>query len=127
MQEEFRRLQGGGAKFVIPVTSLIEVGNFIAGCTGDRRAAARRFAEAIRAAKTQSPPWIIREVNWDDSFIQAIVEGDSTGADLVGLLGDGRLGVGDIAILVERDRFRAESAYRDVKVWTLDAGLDAFN
>jgi hypothetical protein len=37
------------------------------------------------------------------------------------------LGAGDLAILVERDRLLATSAYTEAFVWTLDAKLHAYN
>lgn len=39
------------------------------------------------------------------------------------LLGDGRLGTGDVAILVERDQFKRKTAHASLKVWTLDREL----
>ncbi len=48
-----------------------------------------------------------------------------TGSDLVTLIGDGRLGTGDVAILVERDRFQQKTAAAAVEVWTLDSELAA--
>jgi predicted nucleic acid-binding protein len=125
LQNEFKQLQADGAKFVIPMTSIIETGNLIANGPGDRRAAAGRLAEAIEAARSQSPPWTIRDVSWDDRFLAALLDGDSTGSDMVTNLGNGIMGNGDLAILVERDRFRQESAFGDIRVWSTDGHLRA--
>ena len=42
------------------------------------------------------------------------------------LLGDGRLGTGDVAILVERDQFKQSVAHTGVEVWTFDNELSAY-
>lgn len=115
-----------GDQFAIPVTTIVEAGNHIAQRAGDRRLFATRLATIIREAREANPPWIIRAATWDESFLDDMLAGDSTGSDLVSLLGDGRLGTGDLAILVERDRFERETAYVGTEVWTLDAHLGSF-
>ena len=112
-----------GAKFVLPITALIETGNFIQQCEGDRRSAATRFKKAIAAAKDADPPWAIRNVSWDTEFLNQLLAGDSTGVDMVEHFTQKSLGAGDIALLVERDQFLKETAFEDVQVWTLDAHL----
>lgn len=124
-QLQFREWQEGGAKFVLPITALIETGNFIQQCQGDRRAAATRFASAIEAAKGSQPPWAIRDVSWDSDFLDALLAGDSTGSDLVSHFSARGLGAGDLAILVERDQFRSSTAFDDVRIWSLDAILQS--
>lgn len=37
------------------------------------------------------------------------------------------MGAGDLAILVEREQFRARGAFRDIRIWTLDARLAAYS
>ncbi len=63
---------------------------------------------------------------WDPDFVTALIGGDSTGSSLVDLISDKRMASGDVAILVERDRFRNETAYTDVRVWSLDSQLQSF-
>ncbi len=70
-------------------------------------------------------PWIVPETTWDGEFVDDLLKGNSTGSDLVALIGDGRLGTGDVAILVERDRFQQKTANASVEVWTLDDELAA--
>lgn len=125
VRKEFDRLRNEGARFILPITSLIETGNLISQCDGDRHGAAERFAKSIRAAKSADPPWTIRDVSWNGEFVEALLSGDSTGSDLVQHLTAKSLGTGDIAILVERDQFRADAAFTDIRVWTLDAELRA--
>lgn len=125
-KKEFDKLREQGAKFVIPVTTVIETGNHIAQVKqGDHHAAAERFCLAIKAAKMSSPPWTIRDVHWDHDFLQRLLDGDSTESSLEEHLTRKQLGTGDVAILVERDRFREQMSVKDVRIWTLDSRLDA--
>lgn len=122
---QFDEREANGDLFVIPVTAIIETGNHIAQSAGDRRSMAELLVKVIREAQSPDPPWIIRATTWDATFLNDLVAGDSTGSDLITLLGDGRMGSGDVAILVERDRFRRETAYTAVEVWTADDHLRA--
>lgn len=122
---EFKQRLSQGTKFVLPITALIETGNFIQQCSGDRHAAATRFETAIKVARAATPPWTIRDVSWDGSFLDALLAGASTGSSLVEHFAAKRLGAGDLAMLVERDQFRDGTAYDDVRIWSLDSSLSA--
>ncbi|GAA1900443.1 hypothetical protein [Lapillicoccus jejuensis] len=124
--DEFIARYKDGHRFVLPLTTIIETGNHVAQCGGDRRGAARRFTTALRQAQETQPPWIIRDVQWDKARLDYLLTGDSTGSSLMDLLGDGRMGTGDVAILVERDEFRSASNFTDVRIWTLEATLNAY-
>ena len=125
--QEFDRLSSLGAKFVLPITTIIETGNLIFYAEGDRRSAAQRLVNALQAARTEDPPWTVRAVNWDDDFVAALIDGDSTGSCLVDLISDKRLATGDVSILVERDQFLAGTAFTDVRVWSLDSQLNSLS
>lgn len=124
--EQFDTYVSAGARFVLPITTIVETGNLIFYAGGNPRPAAERLIAALRAAQDSNPPWTVRAVDWDSDFITALINGDSTGSVLVSLIGDKRMASGDVAILVERDRFRDETAYTDVRVWSLDAQLQAY-
>lgn len=109
------------------MTALIEAGNHIARRPAGRRRLAEQLKKLIEAANVPNPPWILRDATLDQQFVDELLDGNSTGSDLVTLLGDGRLGTGDVAILVERDQFKRKMAHTSVKVWTLDEGLAAYN
>jgi hypothetical protein len=116
-----------GERFVLPVTAVIETGNHIANVKqGDRRAAAERFVGLIQAIREDHTSWVLHEVEWDDAFLVALCAGSTTGQPFVDLAGHGLLGAGDVAILVERERFKARSAHLDVRIWTLEATLGAY-
>jgi hypothetical protein len=124
IRTEFELRDEAGERFVIPITAVIETGNHIAQATGDRRAAAERFVRFLGAAGVSEAPFTVHELSWDDQFLTELCSGNATGQPLVDLAG-ARMGAGDIAILVERDRFKRGSAYTDVRLWTLDEALGA--
>jgi hypothetical protein len=127
VRDEFERRIDAGEQFVIPITAVIETGNHIAQAgAGDRRAAADRFCKLLEAARSGESPFAVHEPSWDDAFLSELCGGNATGEPFVDLAGSGRMGAGDVAILVERDRFRAGSAYIDVDIWTLEAILGAY-
>jgi len=81
---------------------------------------------ALELAREQSPPWIIRDVAWDDVFLNGFIGGDSTGTVLLEHLTAGSLGTGDVAILVERDMIENGLANAQVRVWSFDNQLAAY-
>ena len=126
--EEFDTRQADGQQFVIPATAIVEAGNRIARQSSDRRRVfAERLQSVLEAASAADPPWIIHAATLDPQFVQELLDGNSTGSDLVTLLGDGRLGTGDVALLVERDRFLRDNAYLSATIWTLDQQLAAYS
>lgn len=128
VRAEFETLAAGGDRFIIPVTTVIETGNHVEQAGGDRRAAAERLANVVSAAAEGREPFEVNRVTWDTKFLDSFLAGDSTGESFVDLSGSGRLGGGDIAILVERDQYLAASGYdRDrVRIWTLETTLGAY-
>lgn len=120
-----RRAQG--QRLVLTVTALIEAGNHIARQKTGRRRLAVQLAKLIEDANRPKAPWILPETTLDGQFVDELLKGNSTGSDIVTLIGDGRLGTGDLAILVERDRFQQKTANTSVEVWTLDDQLAAYS
>ncbi|MDM3974746.1 hypothetical protein QRB36_11260 [Mycobacterium marseillense] len=126
MQDLFYEHVENNVKFVLPITSIIETGNFIQQCSGDRYAAAHRFRASLEAAAESSPPWVIHRMNWDEKFINALIAGDSTGSTLVEHFANKLLGAGDLSVLVERDLYAASRAVGSVEIWTIDEKLDSY-
>lgn len=124
---EFDERRDQGQRLILTATALIEAGNHIAQQSSGRRALAEQLRKLIEAANTPDPPWIIRETAMDEDFVNDLLKGNSTGSDLITLLGDGRLGTGDVAILVERDQFKTKTAHARVDVWTLDDELASYS
>ena len=124
---EFVRRADSGERFVIPITAVIETGNHIAQARTGRRPAAMRLERFLSLARSNTMPFVLNTTSWDDAFLAALCEGDSTGQSFVDLVGSGQMGAGDIAILVERDQFQDRSALRDIGVWTLEKVLGAYS
>jgi hypothetical protein len=114
-----------GEEFVIPITAVIETGNHIA--QSGSRAAAERFVSLLRTSGEERSPFVVHRVGWDDEFLDELCAGNATKESFVDLAGSGRMGAGDVAILVERDRFKSASAYVNVPIWTLEAILGAYS
>lgn len=123
---EFDRRRAAGQRFVLPVTALVEAGNRVVQHPTDRRRFAERLCDIIQEANRPHPPWILHQPALDQQFAEELLAGNSTGSDLVTLLGNGRLGTGDVAILVERDQFSRRTAHASMEVWTLDRELSAY-
>lgn len=72
-------------------------------------------------------PWRLQSLDYTAARLAELLAGDSTEQRLVHLMA-GRMGVGDVAILVERDYFVDKSSYTraQVRVWTLDTALAAY-
>lgn len=121
VQAEFGVRVARGEQFLLPATTIIETGNHIAQVkAGDRRAAAERYVRFLQKAAASQAPWTVTEVTWDEAMLLRLCDGDSTGQNFVDLAGNGLLGGGDVAILVERDLLRMRSDARPVQVWTLE-------
>jgi hypothetical protein len=126
VRDEFQRRIEQGERFVIPITAVIETGNHIAQATGDRRAAAERFCRLLATAASGEAPYVMNQEAWDEQFLKELSAGNETGQLFTDLAGNGQMGAGDVAILVERDRYRERSAYATVGIWTLEKVLSAY-
>ncbi|PWJ47270.1 hypothetical protein SAMN06264364_1391 [Quadrisphaera granulorum] len=101
-REEFQRHYTAGDELVLPVTAVVETGNFIAQLDdgGSRRRAAAALEEWLGAAVSQTPPFSLHDFSWDASTVQRFLEGAGTGERWVGLATRG-IGAGDLLILTE--------------------------
>jgi len=126
---EFGRRVRAGERFVVPITAVIETGNHIAQASGDRRSAAERLVRLLRAAAEGKPPFALNEVTWNAEFTGELCGGNSTEQSFVDLAGNGLMGAGDVAVLVERDGYvaRTSLARSQVGIWTLEAVLDSYS
>lgn len=126
VRDEFERRIETGERFVIPITAVIETGNHIAQAGGDRRAAADRFCRLLASAGSGEAPFVMNQESWNEGFLEELCAGNTTGQPFIDLAGSGQMGAGDVAILVERDRYKARSAFATVGIWTLENVLGAY-
>lgn len=126
---EFMQRRTGGWQLVLPLTAVIETGNHIAQVANGhaRRTCAGLFTAMLGQVIEGRAPFVLHEMGWDAAFLDALVAGAATATPLSEHLATAFMGCGDLAILVERDRYRARVARGSlVEVWTLDAGLQAY-
>lgn len=124
--EEYKKHQAAGTSLVLPVTAVIECGNFVAQVAGDRRRTAETFTKLLRAVTNDETPWMFNEVTWSHRYWQMLLDGAETGSDLTDLLSH-TIGTGDISVLVEREQFKERTQIDDVGIWSLDAALSAYS
>src|SRR5712692_9604857 len=128
VQSEMLRRTAALERFVLPITTVIETGNHIAQVkTGNKRAAVERFTGLLERTLRGEGPFVFNQIAWGEVFLSELFAGNSTGQSLGQHALNAGLGAGDLAILVERDRLLATSAYTEAFVWTLDAKLHAYN
>ena len=112
-----------GERMVLPVTALIETGNHIVQCGGDRHVVAKRLVDFLQLVLQADSPFLVPELDFGRQFVAALAGGASTGLTLAQLAAE-KVGTGDVAILVQRDQLLAGGDFDAVEVWTLDQGLD---
>ncbi len=110
-----------GERMVLPVTALVETGNNIVQCGGDRHVA-ERLASFLGLALQADSPFFVPQLAFGRDFVAALAGGASTGQSLA-QLATHKVGTGDLAILVQRDQLLAGGDFEAVDVWTLDHGL----
>lgn len=126
LAEMAERLRSGH-NFILPITAVIETGNFIAQLPGgsQRRAAAMRLSELLRLVCEGKAPWVLHDLAWNRSFLVSFLAGSTTGMTYVEHA-QSQLGAGDLCILTERDHYRERTGIH-AQIWARDAGLMAFN
>ncbi len=123
MWDEVDVRSGDGERMVLPVTALVETGNHIVQCGGDRHTVAERLATFLRLVLQSDSPFLVPELEFGPDFVTALADGASTGQTLA-QLATHKVGSGDVAILVQRNQLRDGGAFTAVEVWTLDQGLN---
>ena len=124
--EEYQARLARGDKMILPITAVIESGNFIAQIADGavRRTTAGKFSAVLSLIAKGRAPWVLNSVTWDGQFISDLVDGGGSGASLIDHA-VARVGTGDLCILCERVQYVRRSKLDAVEIWTKDAGLAA--
>jgi hypothetical protein len=105
---------------VLPLASIIETGNHIAQCPGDRFTLAGKFADLIRKTANNETPWAAFTVQsdlWSAEKLNAL-------ADNWPILAASKLSLGD-ATIKDVAEYYAEQGLT-VEIFTGDQGLKAY-
>ena len=128
VRAEMKELVEKKAKFILPITAVIETGNHIAQLSGgkNRRESAERFSKILGKVADGEAPWTLIDVEWGKSFLHDLLQGAvDTKESLVEHATRG-VGLGDLCILTERMRYERRTQLR-ATIWTLDQALAAHN
>lgn len=112
--------QAHGSTFVLPIASLIETGNHIAQCTGNRYTLATALADHLKNTIDVSSPWAAftdQSALWEPTNLQAL-------ADEWPTLAVGGTSIGD-ATIKHVAEYYAKAGYQ-VEILTGDNGLKAY-
>lgn len=116
-----------GEQFILPITSVIETGNFIAQLAdgGLRRQTAQKLHDILRFICAGQSPWVLHDVAWNRAFLGEMLDGGGTMTTYVEHAAN-KVGAGDLCIINERQQFYERSGIR-AEIWTLDTGLAAYS
>ncbi|MEV0110200.1 hypothetical protein AB0H42_28225 [Nocardia sp. NPDC050799] len=127
VQEEMRHRLSKDEQFILPITAVVETGNFIAQLDdgGLRRTTAQKLQAILRFICEGRSPWVLHDVPWNRHFLEKLLEGAGTYVDYVEHA-QNRVGTGDLCVLTERHLYHTRTGI-PATIWTLDAGLMAYS
>jgi hypothetical protein len=109
-----------GTTLVLPLAAIIETGNHIAQCPGNRYALANNFAEFIRSAANADTPWAAfthQSTLWSKDGLSQLADRWKDTAVSGQSLGD--------ASIIDVAKFYTDAGY-SVEILTGDAGLKSY-
>ncbi len=123
---EADRKRDRGVQFMLPVASVIECGQHIQRVINghSRRTCAVKFEHVLQQTAEGVAPWTLTPLEWNSEFLNSLLEQRPPfPASLVEGLAQSIHEMGDLTIIAELRRVRANLNYVTVDVWTLDQGL----
>lgn len=112
-------------QLVLPLTTIIETGNAIAGIDGDRHQLIQVFVGFLRATLTGDAPWVAAGFSSTSALLRELLDDAPTPLDS---LMNSKVGTGDAAILAEvAELKRRLPTGMSVEIWTRDKGLSAYS
>ena len=113
---------------ILPVTAVIETGNFIAQLDdgGVRRRTGETFTAVLRLVIQGRAPWRLHQFEWGVDFLSRFLDGADTKASLVEHAVN-KLGAGDLCVLTERQTYTLRTGLADVRIWTRDNALSGYS
>lgn len=132
VQDDYDRRRTAGHTFVLPMATVIEAGNHIAQLPeslGDqRRRCADRLTSVLRLVAAGTQPWVLVETEWNRDLLNQFCDGNASKStpSFIEVATQGTLGGGDLAILIERDRYAERVMGQEIQIWTYDQQLAAW-
>lgn len=128
--EEYTAKRDDRGTFILPMSTVIETANHIEqlpdGLGADRRRCAEALTDLLRLVASGDAPWVLHELAWNSDLLLRLCDGGPASPAFVNVATLGHLGGGDLAILIERDRYLERVSGATVEVWTKDARLTAY-
>lgn len=127
LKAKFREFEDASAQFVLPITTVIETGNFIAQLKDgeQRRKAANTMRKTLQLIVDGKSPWVLHDIKWDANFLREVLRGAATGMSYVEHA-EARLGMGDLCILTECQAY-VNRTMSKAEIWTIDEQLSSFS
>ena len=108
-----------GVDLLLPLAVVYETGNHIAHATGDRRAAAQRFARLVRQALDGKAPFAPARLNNVDEIAAWLDDFPDQAAR--------QIGIADLSIIALFESQRLRQRHRRVFIWAYDGHLSGYD
>lgn len=125
IRKEFARRAEGGEQLVIPITAIVETGNHVVQCKGDRTGAARRYHRLLCQLVDGDAPWRTFITVWNVDLLARIRDGAGIGRSLIDLFSSQTIGGGDLTISAEAERIKQTTHGLRIDLWSKDAKFRA--
>lgn len=127
--QEVDKRHARGVELRLPVAAVIESGDHVSKVADGaaRRACASRLSMLLRASFDSTAPWKFSYLEWDRGMLDFLLRDNLSGSMLIEWFTAKHLEMGDIVILSELHRLRAnlDPTFVQVDVWTTDVALAA--
>lgn len=112
------RARQARADLVLPLATVVETGNHIGQCSGDRHRLASAFAGLVQRSLEGKAPFTVHPFPDDDAWEEILTRFPEWAA--------GGSGLGDLTIVHACEQLRARFPHRTVEIWSLDEHLGAW-
>ena len=128
VQVDYRERLARRETLILPVTAVVETGNFIAQLSDGRvrRQTAELFTTVLRLVVQGQAPWRLHEFPWGVDFLSRFLDGADTRSTLVEHAVN-KIGAGDLCILTERQTYTLPTGLADVRIWARDNALSGYS
>jgi hypothetical protein len=123
VQERFKQEEEQGAKFVLPLATIIETGNHIAQANSRRYETAQAFADILIKVADGVIPWQVFTTEVDELWTSEKLKQLAT---MWPNLASSKISIGDATIKAVAEYYAKASTTLQVEIFTGDGGLKAY-